>query len=129
VAERRSQLKAVLSAEARRDLRDTLRWSETKFGRDAALRYEALLVQALRDIENNPARHGATERPGIMIKGARTYRFSRGRAKTSLASFCRETGGDQLIETWSIGRLPLGGFIDNFKTTIRTCQALPNIIY
>ena len=25
----------------------------------------------------------------------------------SLASFCRETGGDQLIETWSIGRLPL----------------------
>jgi len=47
----------------------------------------------------------------------------------ALASFCRETGGDQLIETWSIGRLPLGGFIDNFKTTIRTCQALPNIIY
>ncbi|MGO9260081.1 MAG: type II toxin-antitoxin system RelE/ParE family toxin [Bryobacteraceae bacterium] len=86
MAKRRGQLKAVLSPEARRDLRDTLRWSETKFGPDAALRYEALLVQVLRDIESDPARPGSTERPEIMIKGARTYhiRFSRGRAKITL---------------------------------------------
>jgi toxin ParE1/3/4 len=87
VAKKRGHPKAVLSPEARRDLRDALRWSETKFGHDAKMRYEALIVQALRDIESEPARHGSVERSEIMIEEARTYhiRFSRDRAKTGLS--------------------------------------------
>jgi hypothetical protein len=46
-----------------------------------------------------------------------------------LASFCRETGGNRLIEAELKGKLPLSGFIDDFKATIVPCQALPNIIY
>ena len=86
MAKKRGHPKAVLSPKARRDLRDAFRWSETKFGHDAQMRYEALIVQALRDIESEPDRHGSVERPEIMIEGARTYhiRFSRDRAKTAL---------------------------------------------
>ena len=82
---KRGHLKIVLSPEARSDLRDALRWSETKFGHDARTRYEALIVQALRDIESEPDRHGSIDRSEIMIKGARTYhiRFSRDRAKAA----------------------------------------------
>jgi toxin ParE1/3/4 len=78
--------KAVLSPEARPDLRDVLRWSETRFGPDARLRYEALIVQALRDIESEPTRHGSIERAELMKGGVRTYhiRFSRDRARTAL---------------------------------------------
>ncbi len=86
VANRRGHPRAVLSPEARRDLRDALTWSETKFGHDARMRYQALIVQALRDIESDPARPGSIVRPEIMIRGARTYHisFSRDRAKTAL---------------------------------------------
>ena len=88
MAKKRDHPKAVLSPAARRDLHDALRWSETKFGHDAKLRYAALIVQALRDIESDPVRHGSTERPEIMIDGARTYhiRLSRDRATTELGA-------------------------------------------
>jgi toxin ParE1/3/4 len=84
VAKKRAHLKAALSPEARNDLRDALRWSETKFGHDASLRYAALMVQAIRDITEDPARQGSRERPELLIQGARTYhiQFSRHRAKT-----------------------------------------------
>ena len=78
MANKRGHPKAVLSPEVRRDLRDALTWSETKFGHDAKMRYEALIVQALRDIESEPDRHGSVERPEIMIEGARTYHIADG---------------------------------------------------
>ncbi len=53
---------AVLAPLARRDIRNILRWSEEKFGKAAALRYEDLLIQAIRDIEANPARPGTKAR-------------------------------------------------------------------
>jgi toxin ParE1/3/4 len=49
----------ALTHPAEHDLRDILAWSETEFGADAADRYEALLVQALIDIGENPRRAGA----------------------------------------------------------------------
>ena len=57
-----------------------------RFGPDARLRYEALIVQAIRDIQSEPTRHGSIERPELMKKGVRTYhiRFSRDRAKTAV---------------------------------------------
>jgi toxin ParE1/3/4 len=68
--------RAVLAPRASRDLRDVLRWSEAKFGYEAKVRYQALIIQAFRDIERDFARHGSIERPQIMIDGARTYHIS-----------------------------------------------------
>jgi len=59
----RSGLRDILTPAARRDIKRILRWSEEKFGKGAALRYEALLVQAVRDIEADPARPGVSRRP------------------------------------------------------------------
>jgi len=85
VPEKRGRLKIVLSPGARRDIRQALSWSESKFGHDARLRYEALIVRALRDIETDPFNPGSSERPEIMIEGARTYHISlsRDRARTA----------------------------------------------
>jgi len=66
-----------------RDIKDILNWSRKEFGKSAAARYKALIKQALRDIGANPERPGSTERPEILIEGARTYHlwYSRGRVK------------------------------------------------
>lgn len=42
----------------------------------AALRYKALIRQALLDIEADPERQGTRERPEIMVEGARTYHIT-----------------------------------------------------
>ncbi len=56
-------------------------WSVTEFGERAALRYDALIKQALKDIGENPDRPGSKARPEIMIADARIYHlaFSRSR--------------------------------------------------
>jgi toxin ParE1/3/4 len=81
VPKKRVSARASLAPAAIRDVREIRRWSEEKFGKAAARRYEALLIQALRDIEADPERHGSKERPDVMIRGARIYHlaFSRDR--------------------------------------------------
>jgi toxin ParE1/3/4 len=68
-----------VSGPAQRDAADILAWSSRNFGAAAALRYEALLAQALKDIRNDPFRLGTKERPELKVKGVRTYHlfFSR----------------------------------------------------
>jgi toxin ParE1/3/4 len=68
-----------IAGPARRDIAAILKWSLNEFGEAAALRYSALIRQALTDIEADPVRPGSKERPEIMIPGARTYHldFSR----------------------------------------------------
>jgi len=70
-----------IARSARRDLIDILEWTAKEFGELAALRYDALLKQALRDISEVP------ERPGLMqrafLKGSRTYHISLSRQKTT----------------------------------------------
>ena len=83
VPKRQSPFEVRISLEARRDVRAILAWSEKEFGKKAALHYAALLTQALRDIGQDPERPGSTERPEMMIEGARTYHLelSRGRVE------------------------------------------------
>jgi toxin ParE1/3/4 len=49
----------ILAPAAQRDIQRALKWSEENFGKQAALRYRALLKQALRDIEADPERPGS----------------------------------------------------------------------
>jgi toxin ParE1/3/4 len=60
-------------------------WTVQEFGERAALRYDTLIKQALKDIGADPERPGSKERPEIMIRGARTYhlKFSRNRVSGS----------------------------------------------
>ena len=67
--------KVILAPAARQDIRDILLWSLDKFGVDAAVRYRALLIQALRDIEANPQRAGSKARPEL-AEAARTYHLA-----------------------------------------------------
>lgn len=68
---------------ARRDIAAIVKRSFREFGEAAALRYSALIRQALHDIEADPERAGSKERPEIMVKGARTWhlQLSRSRVK------------------------------------------------
>ena len=72
-----------LAPAALQDLREVLIWSEHKFGRAAAVRYRALIKQAVRDIGTDPECPGSKERPEIMIHGARTYHLEFSRSRVS----------------------------------------------
>lgn len=72
---------AILTPAARQDIRDISRWSELKFGKEAAVRYRTLLMQALRDLEADPGRSGSRERPELLVSGARTYHLSLSRTR------------------------------------------------
>ncbi len=73
----------VLAASARRDLFVVMEWTVQEFGGRAALRYDALIKQALKDIAADPERPGSIERPEIMIEGARTYHISFSRTRVT----------------------------------------------
>ena len=58
-------LRYRLSAAAQADVVEILAWSQEQFGQSARLRYEALLVTALRDIAEQPERAGSIARPEL----------------------------------------------------------------
>ena len=75
-------MSVILTPSARQDIREISRWSELKFGKEAAIRYRALLGQALRDLEADPDRHGSNARPELLVPGARTYHLALSRTRT-----------------------------------------------
>jgi toxin ParE1/3/4 len=62
-----------------------MKWSLKEFGEAAALRYDALMTQALTDIGDDPERPGVQHRSDL-AEGVLVYhlRFSRGRANSAL---------------------------------------------
>jgi toxin ParE1/3/4 len=85
MAKRRGSRKTFLSLQARSDLREILKWTRENFGRDATVRYENLIVQAIRDIEEDGERPGSQDRIDLQ-RGIRSYHlsFARERARTAL---------------------------------------------
>jgi toxin ParE1/3/4 len=72
-----------LTRPAQQDLFGVMEWTLQQFGERAALRYDALIKQALKDIGADPERPGSKERPEIMSEGARTYHLSLSRTRVS----------------------------------------------
>ena len=70
-----------LSIAAQEDIHEILTWSHDRFGEGARIRYEALVVAALRDVADQPGRPGSIERPELGA-GTRSWHLglSRGRA-------------------------------------------------
>lgn len=58
-------LRYRLSAAAQGDLVSILAWSHEQFGEAARLRYESLIVAALRDVASQPDRPGSLARPEL----------------------------------------------------------------
>ena len=71
-------LRLTLSPVAERDIASILAWTNEQFGKQARLRYEALLVQAMIDVAENPARPGSAARDEIS-RLARTYHVEHSR--------------------------------------------------
>ena len=74
-------LRYRLSAAAQADVIESLAWTQAQFGAAARLRYESLIVAALRDAATQPDRPGSIERPELGA-GVRSWhlRLSRARA-------------------------------------------------
>lgn len=75
-------LRYRLSAAAQDDLLGVLAWTQEQFGEGARLRYEALVVAALRDVATQPDRAGSAARPELGA-GVRSWhlRLSRERGR------------------------------------------------
>ena len=58
-------LRYRLSAAAQGDFVSILAWSHGQFGEAARLRYESLIVAALRDVASEPDRPGSLARPEL----------------------------------------------------------------
>jgi len=73
-----------LSATAQADVVDILAWTHEQFGEAARLRYESLIVAALRDVATQPDRLGSIERPelGAVVRSWH-LRLSRGHVDTA----------------------------------------------
>lgn len=72
----------VLSPAAERDIEQILEWTHEQFGKQARLRYEALLVRSIQDVVDNPGRTGSCTRPEI-AGAARTYHLRHSRDRVT----------------------------------------------
>lgn len=79
-----------LSAAAQGDVLDILAWTHERFGEAARLRYESLIVAALRDVASQPDRPGSHARPELGA-GVRTWhlRLSRDHATSGMGTVHR----------------------------------------
>jgi toxin ParE1/3/4 len=75
-------LRYRLSQAAQADIVDILAWTHERFGEAARLRYENLIVTALRDVASQPDRSGSIARPELGA-GVRSWhlRLSRDHVK------------------------------------------------
>lgn len=70
-----------LSRAARRELVAIAKWTFKEFGRAALLRYDALIVQALIEIDRDPLLPGSRELPESLGAGLRTYHIALSKSK------------------------------------------------
>jgi toxin ParE1/3/4 len=68
-----------LSSSAERDIEQILAWTEVGFGPQAKSRYQALIIQAIRDVATDPLRAGCVPRTDLR-DGVRTYHLRSSRA-------------------------------------------------
>ena len=60
------------SLAAEQDIIEILVWSEENFGEFGRIRYEKLIIAAIRDLSENPERHGTQQRDEV-FENARLY--------------------------------------------------------
>jgi toxin ParE1/3/4 len=98
----------VVSPAAERDIESILAWTHQRFGASGRLRYEALVVQAIVDVADDPERPGSRSRPEIAA-AVRTYHLchSRNRVEVS-AGRVRRPRHLLLYRTCDNGRIEIG---------------------
>ena len=78
-------IRYVISPAAEQDIESILAWTHDRFGSQARLRYEALLVRAIIDVADDAERTGCRARPEIAPE-ARTYHLWHSRDRVEPAS-------------------------------------------
>lgn len=71
-------VRITISPAAESDILSILAWTHANFGDHARVRYEALLVRAIKDVAENPNRVGCKSRSEIR-QNARTYHLEHSR--------------------------------------------------
>jgi len=71
-----------LSEVAQQDIESILTWTHQEFGEQGRLRYESLLIQAIRDVASDPERPGCVRRPEL-VPSAFTYSIRHSRQRVS----------------------------------------------
>jgi toxin ParE1/3/4 len=71
-------LRYRLSEAAQHDVLTILAWTDEQFGEAARLRYESLMVAALRDVASQPDRPGSVARPELGA-GVRSWHLRQSR--------------------------------------------------
>lgn len=99
---------SVISPAAERDIQSILAWTHERFGQQARLRYEALLVRAILDVVDDPERAGSHSRPEI-APAARTYHLWHSRDRVEPAGDrVRQPRHLLLYRTRADGRVEIG---------------------
>jgi len=65
----------LIAPTAKRDIATILAWTQQEFGADVRVRYEALLIQAVRDVAATPDLPGSQGRSEL-VETARTYHLT-----------------------------------------------------
>ena len=98
----------LISPAAERDLESILVWTQTHFGEQARLRYEALLAQGIADVAEEPDRGGSHHRSEI-ADAARTYHLWHSRNHVPVADGrVKNPRHFLLYRTRSDGRVEIG---------------------
>jgi toxin ParE1/3/4 len=71
-----------LAPEAVEDLAEVIEWTQREFGEDATSRYEALLLQALMDLADDPWRPGSRARTEVDAGELYSYPLSSSRRRS-----------------------------------------------
>ena len=90
------------------DLEAILAWSNDRFGANARLRYEALILQAIQDVAADPDRPGSRTRPELG-RGVRTYHLAHSRHRVARsAGRVKEPRHFLLYRVRADGRVEIG---------------------
>lgn len=112
----------VLAPAAERDIEAILRWSHEQFGDQARVRYEALLVQAMYDIADDPERFGSQRQPEI-ADTARTYHLRHSRNRIGLTHRVGRPRHFLIYRTGADGQVEVGRVLHD---CMALAQHLPN---
>ncbi|PWF25896.1 plasmid stabilization protein ParE [Ancrocorticia populi] len=72
-----------IASAARVDIQRTLEWSERQFGRQARLRYQALIEAALHDVQKDPERPGSLQQEALGQPDVRIWHLKYSRRTAS----------------------------------------------
>jgi toxin ParE1/3/4 len=115
-------LRYRLSDAAQADVVDILSWTHEQFGEAARLRYESLIVAALRDVATQPDRPGSIARPDLG-RGIRSWHLRLSRDHMGIGAGAVRRPRHFLIYRLEPGLLVVGRVLHDAMELVRHLDA------